>query len=61
MTIIKKVSANQKRKTFTIWTASGNKYRTDSMDKKTFEECEYNTLGDWSHFVRRGFDLSLIK
>lgn len=60
MTKIKKVTANQSKRTFTIWTESGNKYRTDTFGKAEFNELEYNTFADWGHFVKKGWDLSLI-
>lgn len=60
MTKIKKVTANQSKRTFTIWTESGNKYRTDTFIKAEFNELEYNTFKDWTDFVRQGWFLSLI-
>lgn len=60
MTKIKKVTANQSKRTFTIWTESGNKYRTDAFVKSEFSELEYNTFEDWGNFVRQGLFLSLL-
>jgi len=45
-----KVVANHSKRTFTIRT-EGAKYRTCKFTKEEFEENEWNTQGDWEHFL----------
>jgi len=51
-----KATANQRKRTFTIRTFINGKiltkYRTVSMSKDEFEECEYNTERDWADYLR---------
>lgn len=44
------VSANRSKRSFTIRTGSA-KYRTYSMCKRDFEDCEYYTANDWQNFL----------
>jgi hypothetical protein len=47
-----KVRANHSKRTFTIRTGEGFKYRTIQMDKDEFNSCLYNTVNDWAQFLR---------
>lgn len=51
-----KATANQRKRTFTIRTFINGKiltkYRTISMSKDEFEECEHNTERDWADYLR---------
>lgn len=46
--------ANHSKKTFTINTPEGNKYRTAKMSASDFEECLNNTNDDWRNFLKTG-------
>ena len=54
-----KVSANQSKRTFTIKTETG-KYRTYSMNKDEFINCEMNTGNDWQDFLKSNDYYSVI-
>ena len=45
-----KVSSNKAKRTFTIKTDSA-KYRTNTMSKEEFNNCQYNTGNDWQDFL----------
>lgn len=45
------VKANQSKRTFTIRTGEGLKYRTNPMAKEEFESCENMTGNDWQQFL----------
>lgn len=47
-----KVKSNQSKKTFTIRTSGGNKYRTIPMSKDEFESAEMWTKNDWKQFLK---------
>jgi hypothetical protein len=58
---VKKVKSNYRKKTFTIWTESGNKYRTGQFTRDEFENLEENTLNDWSAWIGREQFYSPVK
>ena len=43
---------NYSKRTFTLRTSHGNKYRTNQLSKEEFESCEYNTSNDWKQFLK---------
>lgn len=47
-----KVTSNKAKRYFTLWTSTGNKYRTIPMSKEEFQSCEHNTDNDWKHFLK---------
>lgn len=51
MTIIK-ATPNYQKRTFTLRTSAGHKYRTEKFSKQEFEECLYNTTSDWEAYLR---------
>ena len=60
-----KATSNHKNRTFTIRTyyngKLANKYRTIRMDHEEFASCLYNTENDWSQFLRKSQDYSVVK
>ena len=49
---IKKVTSNQAKRHFTIYLIDGTKYRTCQFSKNEFQNNEFNTLNDWTYFLR---------
>lgn len=47
-----KVKANQSKRTFTIRTSGGNKYRTIPMSQDEFDSAEMWTQEDWRQFLK---------
>ena len=54
-------TSSQKRRTFTIRTGEGLKYRTNRMTKDEFYENEFNTSNDWQDFLNNSQDYYLVK
>lgn len=50
---VKKVTSNKNLRHYTIFLNNGVKYRTGSMQRAEFNECYYNTSGDWVSYIRR--------
>jgi predicted secreted protein len=42
---------NYSKRTFTLRTSSGNKYRTIQLSQEEFDSCEHNTSADWRQFL----------
>jgi len=47
-----KATANKSKRTFTIRTENGLKYRTTPMSKEEFNIHQYNTANDWAQFLK---------
>ena len=47
-----KVKSNQSKRTFTIRTSGGNKYRTLAMSQDDFDSAEMWTQQDWRQFLK---------
>ncbi len=47
-----KVRPNNSKRTYTIKTQSGSKYRTVPMSKEDFNNSYYWTGNDWQNFLR---------
>ena len=54
-------TSSQKRRTFTIRTGEGLKYRTNRMTKEEFYENEFNTSDDWQDFLNKSQNYYLVK
>jgi hypothetical protein len=52
--MIKKVIANNSKRSYTIIKENGSKYVTMRFSKEEFEDLSYNTLTDWLHFLKNG-------
>jgi len=49
--VIYRVRPNHRKKTFTIYSTSGTRYRTYPMSEKEFEENKHNTPSDWKQWL----------
>jgi hypothetical protein len=47
-----KVTSNEAKRHFTLWTSTGNKYRTIPMSKEEFQSCKHNTYNDWKQYLK---------
>lgn len=47
-----KATPNHSKRTFTIRTSTGFKYRTLQMSKEDFNSCLHNTQNDWEQFLK---------
>lgn len=47
-----KATENKSKRTYTLRTETGNKYRTYQMNKKEFESAYYWTENDWKQFLK---------
>jgi len=46
------VRPNHNKRTFTIKTGEGSRYRTTKMNRAEFKSCLYNTGNDWNQFLK---------
>ena len=52
MTRTIKATPNYRKRTFTLRTSTGFKYRTECMNKEDFNSCLNNTTNDWAYYLK---------
>lgn len=55
-----KATANKSKRTYTLRTKTGNKYRTHQMSKQEFQSAYYWTENDWKQFLTTN-EYSIVK
>lgn len=55
------ITSNKSKRTFTIRTSEGLKFRTYPMSKTDFENTKHNTANDWQSFLNYSSDYFQVK